>query len=149
MQVYAGSKAIVTKTGYQTTKGGMIREIMYPKEFEFTMAKDAMYYIAGMLVLTIISACFFVPKLNSLGFSFEDIFFRIADILTTSIPPCLPAILTSCILFSIKRLGTKSIYCISPNRIIVCGRIQTVVFDKTGTLTDQNLSIKSHQASFE
>jgi cation-transporting ATPase 13A2 len=33
------------------------------------------------------------------------------------------------------------IYCISPNRVNVAGRVTTFVFDKTGTITEDSLSV--------
>jgi len=66
------------------------------------------------------------------------------DLLTISVPPSMPAILSSCLLFSMYRLSKNKIYCISPQLITLCGRIKTVVFDKTGTLTEENLSIRDH-----
>lgn len=35
LQAFIGSKAIVTKIGYQTTKGNMIRDILYQKDASF------------------------------------------------------------------------------------------------------------------
>jgi cation-transporting ATPase 13A2 len=35
-------------------------------------------------------------------------------------------------------------YCISPGRVVLCGRITTFVFDKTGTLTEDGLKVLGH-----
>jgi P-type E1-E2 ATPase len=43
--------------------------------------------------------------------------------------------------FAIIRLKKSSIFCISPPRVNVSGRISTFVFDKTGTLTEDGLEI--------
>jgi cation-transporting ATPase 13A2 len=43
--------------------------------------------------------------------------------------------------FAISRLKTQDIYCISPSRVNVSGRIDTMCFDKTGTLTEEGLSV--------
>lgn len=72
---------------------------------------------------------------------------RALDLVTIAVPPSLPAVLSSVVLFAIKRLNKKQIYCISPNRISICGRIQTIVFDKTGTLTEEKLRVKGHYPS--
>jgi cation-transporting ATPase 13A2 len=41
--------------------------------------------------------------------------------------------------FAISRLKKKRIYCISPPRVNVSGRVNLMVFDKTGTLTEDGL----------
>lgn len=40
-----------------------------------------------------------------------------------------------------SRLKKRSIYCISPPRINVCGKLKLVCFDKTGTLTEDGLDM--------
>jgi cation-transporting ATPase 13A2 len=42
-------------------------------------------------------------------------------------------------IFAIARLKKKQIYCISPQRVNVSGRVSLMVFDKTGTLTEDSL----------
>jgi cation-transporting P-type ATPase 13A2 len=43
--------------------------------------------------------------------------------------------------FAINRLKRKKIYCISPPRVNVSGRVNLMVFDKTGTLTEDGLQV--------
>ena len=43
--------------------------------------------------------------------------------------------------FALKRLLKKNVFCISPQRINLCGNVNMLVFDKTGTLTEDNLSV--------
>lgn len=50
--------------------------------------------------------------------------------------------LTACLIYAQNRLKKNKIYCISPNRINVCGSIDVFVFDKTGTLTEDDCDIK-------
>lgn len=45
------------------------------------------------------------------------------------------------IVFAINRLKKRDIYCISPSRVNVCGRVNLFVFDKTGTLTEEGLEV--------
>ena len=61
--------------------------------------------------------------------------------ITVTIPPALPTCMSIGISFSFARLKHKLIYCISPSRINVCGRIGIMVFDKTGTLTEEGLDM--------
>jgi P-type E1-E2 ATPase len=43
--------------------------------------------------------------------------------------------------FAISRLRKNKIYCISPPRVNVSGRVNMMVFDKTGTLTEDGLQV--------
>jgi cation-transporting P-type ATPase 13A2 len=57
------------------------------------------------------------------------------------VPPALPAAMTVGTVFAISRLKKKKIFCISPPRINVSGRVNLMVFDKTGTLTEDGLQV--------
>jgi P-type E1-E2 ATPase len=61
------------------------------------------------------------------------------DLITITVPPALPAAMTVGTVFSINRLKKSRIFCISPPRVNVAGRVQLMVFDKTGTLTEDGL----------
>lgn len=47
--------------------------------------------------------------------------------------------MTAGTVFALSRLKKKRIYCISPPRVNVAGRVNLMVFDKTGTLTEDGL----------
>ena len=55
---------------------------------------------------------------------------RTLDIITIVVPPALPAALTVGTVYAQNRLKKAGIFCISPPRINVCGKISCVVFDK-------------------
>lgn len=57
------------------------------------------------------------------------------------VPPALPATLSIGTSFAIARLKKSGIYCISPSRINIAGKINVCCFDKTGTLTEDGLDI--------
>jgi len=63
------------------------------------------------------------------------------DLITITVPPALPTCLSIGISFALARLSKKRIYCISPNRVIVAGKITIMCFDKTGTLTEDGLDL--------
>ena len=62
------------------------------------------------------------------------------------VPPALPATLSIGTSFAISRLRTAGIFCISPNRVNVGGKVNVVCFDKTGTLTEDGLDILGARA---
>ena len=139
------TRAFVTKIGFQTAKGMMIRDILYPKPLEFQFVRDSYYFVAVMTLISIIGYIISIPKFIEYGFSTKNIVFRSLDLITIAVPPSLPAILASSIAFAIKRLKAQNIYCIQPGRVNICGRIDTFVFDKTGTLTEDGLKVLGFQ----
>lgn len=75
------------------------------------------------------------------GYDTSVIVDRSLDLLTITVPPALPAAMTIGTVFAINRLKGRRIYCISPPRINVSGRVNLMVFDKTGTLTEDGLQV--------
>lgn len=66
---------------------------------------------------------------------------RALDLITIVVPPALPATLTIGTSFALSRLKKSKIFCISPTRINVAGKLDVVCFDKTGTLTEDGLDV--------
>lgn len=52
------------------------------------------------------------------------------DIITITVPPALPAAMTAGILYAQRRLKKLGIFCISPQRINICGQLNLICFDK-------------------
>ena len=73
--------------------------------------------------------------------SWQTIVIRALDLVTIVVPPALPATLSIGIGFAIGRLRKFGIFCISPSRVNICGKINVCCFDKTGTLTEDGLDI--------
>ena len=73
--------------------------------------------------------------------SWQTILIRALDLITVVVPPALPATLSIGTSFAIGRLRKSKIYCISPSRVNVAGKVNVCCFDKTGTLTEDGLDI--------
>ncbi|KAG2459354.1 AT132 ATPase, partial [Polypterus senegalus] len=71
----------------------------------------------------------------------ETLITRALDLVTIIVPPALPAAMTAGTIYSQNRLKKHGVFCISPPRINVCGKIKLFCFDKTGTLTEEGLDI--------
>lgn len=71
----------------------------------------------------------------------HTIVLRALDLITVVVPPALPATLSIGTSFAISRLRKANIFCISPNRVNVGGKVNVVCFDKTGTLTEEGLDV--------
>jgi len=76
-----------------------------------------------------------------LELAWNIIIIRALDLITIVVPPALPATLTIGTNFALSRLKNKQIYCISPQRVNVGGKIDIMCFDKTGTLTEDGLDV--------
>ena len=53
----------------------------------------------------------------------------------------MPAAMTIGTEFAIERLRACKIFCISPNRVNMCGQLDLICFDKTGTLTEEGVDV--------
>ena len=74
---------------------------------------------------------------------------KTGDLITIAVPPILPAAMTIGTTFSLMRLRKKDIFCISPPRLNVSGRVNVMVLDKTGTLTEEGLEVYGFRNSYE
>lgn len=81
------------------------------------------------------SACSICPRKRKLIIVWKP------DVITIAVPPALPATLSIGTSFALSRLRKKQIYCISPQRVNVGGKLDIMCFDKTGTLTEDGLDI--------
>jgi len=132
---------LVYSTGFNTVKGNLIRSILYPKEVEFKFKKDSVRYILFMACLAFVGFAISVPFMLNNGIDIGTIMKRSLDLITTTVPPSLPACLGIGISYSLSRLRKWGIICINRERVNVSGRVNMVCFDKTGTLTEDHLDI--------
>jgi cation-transporting ATPase 13A3/4/5 len=52
---------IVTNTGFLTTKGSLVRDILYPKPINFQFYSDSMKFVAIMALVALLGFCVEVP----------------------------------------------------------------------------------------
>ncbi|XP_053490134.1 polyamine-transporting ATPase 13A3 isoform X3 [Ictalurus furcatus] len=140
---YSGElvKAVVVRTGFSTAKGQLIRSILYPKPTDFKLYRDAYLFLLclvgvagiGFIYSIVLSVMNEVPA--------KTIIIESLDIITITVPPALPAAMTAGIVYAQRRLKKLGIFCISPQRINICGQLNLICFDKTGTLTEDGLDL--------
>jgi cation-transporting ATPase 13A3/4/5 len=130
---------LVIRTGFVTTKGNLVRDILYPKPSKFKFYRDSMLFIGAMAVLAVLGFMATLPIMIAQNYNTWAIVDRSLDLITITVPPALPAAMTAGTIFAIARLKRKKIFCISPPRVNVSGRVNLMVFDKTGTLTEEGL----------
>lgn len=137
----AAALAMVIRTGFNTTKGALIRSMLFPKPSGFKFYRDSFRYISVMGGVAMIGFIASFVNFIHYGLAWHLIVVRALDLITIIVPPALPATLTIGTNFALSRLKQKQIFCISPQRVNVGGKLDVVCFDKTGTLTEEGLDV--------
>ncbi|CAH1993211.1 unnamed protein product [Acanthoscelides obtectus] len=133
--------ARVVRTGFSTTKGSLVKSILFPTPVGLKFYKDSLKFVFFLFTIAVTGMAYCLYLYISRNADLKDIIVRTLDIVTIVVPPALPAAMTVGILYSQERLKKIGIFCISPPRINVCGRVKIACFDKTGTLTDDGLDM--------
>ena len=141
---YGGEKTrcIVIRTGFNTTKGELIRSILHPKPVDYGFNNDTYKYLGALALIALAGMIYTMIIKIQRNTEVREIILRVLAVVTTVVPPALPSALTACLVYAQNRLKKKDIYCISPSSINLCGTLNTFVFDKTGTLTEDGLDLK-------
>jgi cation-transporting ATPase 13A2 len=142
-KLFGGTKVlgICVRTGYETAKGKLMLSILFPKPTQFKFYQDSFKFIGVMLGLGFLGIIYSAIRLRQKGVPVLAIALRAMDVITISVPPALPIAMTVGVGFAISRLKKRSIFCISPPRVNVSGKINCMCFDKTGTLTEEGLDL--------
>ncbi|CAG8686790.1 1616_t:CDS:10, partial [Ambispora leptoticha] len=133
--------AIAIRTGFNTTKGALIRSILFPKPNKFKFYRDSFRFIGVLAGIAFIGFCISTYNFIRMGVTIHLIVVRALDLITIVVPPALPATMSVGTNFAIGRLNKEGIYCISPARVNIGGKINLMCFDKTGTLTEDGLDV--------
>jgi cation-transporting P-type ATPase 13A2 len=133
--------AMVVRTGFNTTKGALVRSMLFPKPFGFKFYRDSFRYISVMACIAAVGFVASFVNFIRLGMAWHFILIRALDLITIVVPPALPATLTIGTNFALSRLRKRNIFCISPQRVNISGKLDVVCFDKTGTLTEDGLDV--------
>jgi len=135
--------AVVVRTGFNTAKGELIRSILFPKPMGFKFYQDSMKFIGFLFLLSVGGLGYTVYIYVIRGATVRDTVLRALDIITIAVPPALPAAMTVGTVYAQNRLKAASIFCISPPRINVCGKLKLFCFDKVGSCCGVNSIAKS------
>ncbi|KAJ7412937.1 hypothetical protein WISP_93812 [Willisornis vidua] len=123
-------KALVVRTGFSTAKGQLVRSILYPKPTDFKLYRDAYLFLLSLVVVAGIGFLYTVVNSILNEVPAHTIIIESLDIITITVPPALPAAMTAGIVYAQRRLKKIGIFCISPQRINICGQLNLVCFDK-------------------
>ncbi|KAL4608143.1 putative cation-transporting ATPase 13A3 [Arapaima gigas] len=140
---YSGElvKAVVVRTGFSTAKGQLVRSILYPKPTDFKLYRDAYLFLMCLVAVAAIGFIYTIVLSVMHQVPAKTIIVESLDIITITVPPALPAAITAGIVYAQRRLKRVGIFCISPQRINICGQLNLVCFDKARTLTEDGLDL--------
>ena len=127
-----GSKVlgIVVRTGFATTKGSLILSILYPKPSSFKFVQQSYKFIASLFSVALIGFALTIWQLKRRDAEDKTIFIRACDLVTIVVPPTLPLALSVGTNFALAMLKRMKVFCISPSRINMAGKVRLMGFDK-------------------
>ncbi|WFD44339.1 hypothetical protein MPSI1_003006 [Malassezia psittaci] len=135
------AKALVLRTGFNTTKGSLVRGMLFPKPMGFKFYRDSFRFIGFLACIALVGLCLNTINFIKLGIAWSTLLIRVLDLVTVVVPPALPATMSIGTAFAIVRLRRQGVFCISPTRVNMGGKVNVVCFDKTGTLTEDGLDV--------
>ena len=155
-------KALVINTGFNTLRGNLIQNVLFPKMSNFDLYSDLKIFFIGMAALyflTISIEIYFYkkfsgssddscPGLGNTGPKDWDLIKLIEVILramTVIFTPALPISLIFTTFYFFWNLDRNQISCLSEKRMNAAGKVNILVLDKTGTLTEEGLDLFGFQ----
>ena len=140
MQLGQSVFAVVLYTGFNTTKGKLLRSVAFPQKVKIKFWDDAITFIEILAAIAFIGSIWYIYYqayyLTDLQFTFKTMVYRVIDIINCAVKPTIPFCLYIALSNANDRLISKEIYSSNKFKINEGGRINTVCFDKTGTLTE-------------
>ncbi|XP_070823849.1 polyamine-transporting ATPase 13A2 isoform X2 [Chaetodon trifascialis] len=137
----SGAVAVVTSTGFFTAKGNLVSSILYPQPTNFRFYQDSAKFLLILGFVALIGTIYSFVVLFKTNVTWVELVIRSLDIVTIAVPPALPAAITTGTIYAQRRLKNQGVFCISPPRINICGKVSVFCFDKTGTLTEEGLDV--------
>ncbi|CAH2099177.1 unnamed protein product [Euphydryas editha] len=134
-------KAVVLRTGYSTSKGELVRSILYPVPADFKFDRDSYKFIIILACIALVGLGYTVALKTYRAMTVREIIIKALDIITIVVPPALPAAMTVGRLYAVGRLKKARITCLNTRAVNVSGSLDCICFDKTGTLTEDGLDM--------
>ncbi|KAJ3214485.1 hypothetical protein HDU67_001617 [Dinochytrium kinnereticum] len=135
--------AIVFATGATTTKGRLVRDILYPSQVSFVFKEHLKIVFPVLIIWGIIMLGASVGMIGAQG---GDSWFYGMFTISQVLSPLLPAVLVIGQSVASERLAARGILCVDLDRITLSGKVKVFCFDKTGTLTKEGLNFLGIQA---
>ena len=139
-----GVIALVIRTAFGTTQGGLMRKILFATERVVSANSSETFYFIGVLVVfaVVASAVVLYHGLQDDSRNKFRLALHCIMILTSVVPPELPMELSLAVTNSLAALSRGLVFCTEPFRIPFAGKLDVLCFDKTGTLTKDKMILK-------
>ncbi|KAI8608125.1 hypothetical protein BC830DRAFT_1072366, partial [Chytriomyces sp. MP71] len=129
--------AIVTATGAVTSKGRLVKDILFPSKVSFVFQEHLKVVFPMLIVWGVVMLVLSMVLLGTTG---ADAWFYGMFTISQVLSPLLPAVLVIGQSVASERLSKKGILCVDLDRITLSGKVKVYCFDKTGTLTKEGLN---------
>ena len=138
---YSKLYVLVINTGLNTYRSSLIQNYDEGKSGNFHFFTDLSFLIFGLICFWVLAVIYSgICATIDLSTMQYTLF-----LLTIIISPCLSICINlCCILFHFK-LQKRGISCISNDKLLTSGRVDTVILDKTGTLIEEELELLGFQ----
>ncbi|KAA6390250.1 MAG: putative Manganese-transporting ATPase [Streblomastix strix] len=137
-----GCPAFVTRTGFSTTQGKLLRAIIFLSDATSTNTAESFFFMMFMIVIASITAWYVFTHVDNTQMTPFQLYIRVIQIITIIIPSDLHTSISFIINMANISLQKVGIFCTEPFRIPNAGKIDTICFDKTGTLTEDKLIVE-------
>eukprot|EP00605_Chrysophyceae_sp_TOSAG23-4_P000630 GSChrysophyteH1.ASY1.ANO1.711.1 assembled CDS len=138
-----GCTAVVLRTGFGTTQGGLMRKILFAAERLSATSSETGYFIGVLVLFALIASLVVLNEgLRDESRNKFKLVLHCIMIVTSVIPPELPMELSLAVTNSLNELGKNLVFCTEPFRIPLAGKLDTLCFDKTGTLTTDRMELR-------
>lgn len=113
--------AVVITTGFSTSKGSLVRSIMYPPPVDLKFERDSYKFVAFLSLVAGFGVVYTVASKSLRGVPALYIAMEALDLVTVVVPPSLPAAMAIGRFIAQSRLLRAKIYCTNPRAINVAG----------------------------
>ncbi|KAJ3414429.1 hypothetical protein HDV05_006610 [Chytridiales sp. JEL 0842] len=136
--------AIVSATGARTSKGRLVKDILFPSSVVFVFTEHLKLVFPILIVWGVVMLFLSILMIGSQG---PDSWFYGMFTISQVLSPLLPAVLVIGQSISSERLTKMGIMCVDLDRITLSGKVKVFCFDKTGTLTREGLNFLGVQST--